>query len=506
MSEYLRGMDISQYTEGQVTAICEYFKNQGTPLSVAQVELTSGTTSMLTSYINDLGYRVYPEIIKTIADIKENNLNLGYYAYLYPYNGEPGWATVEEQGQAFVEAYRQVQNELGITPDCKIMIDIESGAFSPKTSGVTATPSLIKNMVDIFTETINQELGPQEYVVYSSASFISGQFGEIDTNKYGVIVSDVSGKLFDMYQITYPTESYTPIAYWKYPNNWGNNWTGVQFNYGGAQDYDIYTNDILISNKAKQTQPILFKDGDYVKLKPNTSLFAPNKIPSTDKGPQYIVCDVNGNDYKLHPINQWVTDNELKLIKSYSPENNTPQSNNLSKGWDGLDLLTKAALYIGSNEGFGQNDDGYPWDGNTIGYSTSNYQQYSNGPLNIPISQEEGIELVINYLKANINTWNNDIINGGLNLNELSDNQLIALYDFGYQTGGGDHLLLELCQCIATRSAAYNPTFGSFLLHANDGVRARRHREWQTYFSGKIHFGGAVNQLPSQYINIIDNL
>ena len=501
MSEYLRGMDISQYTEGQVTAICEYFKNQGTPLSVAQVELTGGTTD--DAIVNGTA--------QSVKDVIANGLYLGYYAFLYPYL--PGYHTIEQQANEFVSVYKS----LGIKPHCKIMVDIEEDSFTQLGIDIEKESennpqrrdyfrTLINEMLEEFTNIVDSQLGKQEYVVYASLSFINEFFTYIDTEKYGLIISDVPFGVYSMDQVTYPEYPATPIGYNPSDNNWGNNWTGLQFKYGNAQDYDVYTNNILISELQNNINPILFKNGDYVKLKPNTLLFAPNKIPSTDKGPQYIVCDVNGNDYKLHPINQWVTGNELKLIKSYSPENNTPQSNNLSKGWDGLDLLTKAALYIGSNEGFGQNDDGYPWDGNTIGYSTSNYQQYSNGPLNIPISQEEGIELVINYLKANINTWNNDITSGGLNLSELSDNQLIALYDFGYETGGGDHLLLELCQCIATRSDAYNPTFGSFLKGAGAGVQARRYREWQTYFSGKIHFGGAVNELPSQYINIVENL
>ena len=102
MSEYLRGVDISQYYPGQVSKLCEYFFNQGTPLNVAQVELTCGTTIELTT--NQC-------IIDVIKDIKSNNLKLGYYAYIYPYAGE-GSATLSEQGEALANAYNQVKKKL----------------------------------------------------------------------------------------------------------------------------------------------------------------------------------------------------------------------------------------------------------------------------------------------------------------------------------------------------------------------------------------------------------
>lgn len=235
-SQYLYGMDISSYFEGQVANMCNYFSQQGTPLSIAQVELTCGTTNQLNDAHN---------IQAVIQDVKSNGLNLGYYAYLYPYASH--YYTVEEQANAFVEAYNQVQNSLGITPDCQIMIDIEQGAFSAL--GVEPTEELVADMVNSFITTVNNQLGSQEYVVYSSASFISSYFGAIDTSECGVIVSSVQTKNnIPMDDITYPESNYTPIDYSNYPNNWGNDWTGVQFAYGAEQDYDIYTSDILTNN------------------------------------------------------------------------------------------------------------------------------------------------------------------------------------------------------------------------------------------------------------------
>lgn len=232
-SEYLRGIDLSYYYEGAITDICNYFLSKGTPLSIAQVELVSGTTETYSGNAN---------IQDAIIDIKNNNLKLGYYAFLYPYTY--GYANIEEQAHAFVDVYLKIKDILGITPDCKIMIDIELGAF--QALGVTPSADIVTNMINTFVQIVNASLGVQEYVVYSSASFISEYFSQIDPSKYGLIVSSVqTANSIPMNQIIFPTKNYTPLDYNDYPNNWGNKWTGVQFAFGSEQDYDIYTNAIL---------------------------------------------------------------------------------------------------------------------------------------------------------------------------------------------------------------------------------------------------------------------
>ena len=232
-SEYLRGIDLSCYYEGAITNICNYFLSQGTPLSIAQVELVSGTTE---------NYGENANIQDAIIDIKNNNLKLGYYAFLYPYTY--GYANIEEQAYAFVDVYLKIKDILGIIPDCKIMIDIELGAF--QALGVTPSVDIVTNMVNTFVRIVNTSLGVQEYVVYSSASFVSEYFSQIDSSKYGLIVSSVkTANSIPMNQIIFPTKNYTPLDYNDYPNNWGNKWTGVQFAFGSEQDYDIYTNAIL---------------------------------------------------------------------------------------------------------------------------------------------------------------------------------------------------------------------------------------------------------------------
>ncbi|MGL4450668.1 MAG: hypothetical protein ACRCTZ_05710, partial [Sarcina sp.] len=136
-----------------------------------------------------------------------------------------------------------ILNSTNIKPNCKIMIDIEAGAFT----AMSPSAEYIQSMVETFVNTVNSQLGEQEYVVYASASFISKYFSKIDSSKYGLIVSSVAtGNNQPMTAITYPEYPYSPICYNDYPNNWGNNWTGVQFAFGAEQDYDIYKNDFLI--------------------------------------------------------------------------------------------------------------------------------------------------------------------------------------------------------------------------------------------------------------------
>lgn len=292
MSEYLRGVDISQYYPGQVSKLCEYFFNQGTPLNVAQVELTCGTTIELTT--NQC-------IIDVIKDIKSNNLKLGYYAYIYPYAGE-GSATLSEQGEALANAYNQVKKNLNITPDCKIMIDIEKEAF--QLFDITPTPSLINEMVTEFVSRVDSILGKQEYVVYSSRAGINEFFSEIDISTYGLIVSAPTLTNAPMTVIKYPLTDYT-IS--EYESNWGNNWTGVQFAFGIEEDYDIYTKDILIKNNSLTV-------GDYVKLLDTSKNFAPNLIPSSDKDVNYVIESINGSMCKLSKINKWVDFEFLELV------------------------------------------------------------------------------------------------------------------------------------------------------------------------------------------------
>lgn len=236
MSQYLYGFDMSHYFSGQVEDLCTYYKEQGTPLSVGQVEIISGTTNSV----------LYEGVYSVIQDIKNNGLKLGYYAFLYPYAS--GYATVSQQAQVFVEAYNYIKDNLGYTPDLKIMIDIELGPFQEL--DVEPTCELVAQMVQEFVKTVNSELGEQEYIVYSSASFISSYFKDIDTTTYDLAVSAVAPiDSIPMTEISYPTSDYTPIGYSDYPNNWGDNWVACQFAFGADQDYDIFTEDALISSE-----------------------------------------------------------------------------------------------------------------------------------------------------------------------------------------------------------------------------------------------------------------
>lgn len=475
MEQYLNGVDISTYKSGEVDRLCEYFKSVGTPLSIAQVEVTGGTYNDTVKY----------ETEKTILDVVNNGLHLGYYAFLYPEG--PGLSTAEQQAKAFVNVYREIKEKHGITPDCKIMIDVEESGF--KEVNIEPSTEMVTHLINTFANVVDSELGKQEYVVYASASFISAYYGEIDPNKYGVIVSSIEGT-YSMEEINYPKYPYTPINYSKYPNNWGDDWTGVQFNFGYEEDYDIYKESFLINDKSIPVIPS-FKNGDYVKLTANTAYFAPDIIPEKFKLKNYKIINTFKNQYELSEINRYLYGDELKKI-TINPPTSTKHTTQTS-GDINASLLEKAAVMIALDEGFSRipYDYGVGEAGHSAGYGT-NVDQFSSSDY--PLSPMFAWDTLLRVLREEYIPICDKAIEKYFG-DTLTECQKCAIYTFGYNlTGYVDDLVQRL-----SINDSWENTFSHFLIPSS--LYGRRRRSWNTFVNNKFDlFMSNVSILPNEEI------
>lgn len=438
---------------------------------------------------------------------RANGFKTGFYFFVY-WNASP-----RVQAEEFLKFIR------GKTSDTRFFLDIEGATERYGSDYCSSLDILAQEIIEEMKNICKEEgliLNDDSFGIYCPGSFAVQM--PVSTQKYGLWIADPNiGHLPQYDNIPRATVGGQSVEF--------NNWIGWQWNTTGINgalgsnslDVDVFKDSAylntpviigstsgVIGTTGHITKPA-YTVGEYVKLAPNTLKFAPNKIANKDKGVKYKIKNTSEDLYELAPINQYVTENEITLISTPQPIINTPNNNTGSPAWNDLSLLTKTAIFIGSNEGFSPGS--YP-SGGAIGYSTSQYQQFMQG-MSIPISPLDGIKIVERWLEPNISQWNSYIEAGGLQLDQLSDDQKIALYDFGYNTGGGDNLLYELCQCIATRQDTYANTFGSFCAVSNpadqQGIDNRRRTEYTMYFD-KLTFGGAISQLPDEYYNIVKNL
>ena len=138
-------------------------------------------------------------------------------------------------------------------------------------------------------------------------------------------------------------------------------------------------------------------------------------------------------------------------------------------------------------------------------------------PYSQPINQSEAFQVSLNYLNetpnggtSNFEVWNNTLNNAGLT--NLTSYQLVALYDFAYNAGSGS--LYQLASNIAQCGDINNPPAELFNVYTqpgtpdHHGLELRRSREWQTYCTGNIYFGGNITgaTLPSEYVNMVQSM
>ena len=446
------------------------------------------------------------------TNARNNNFKTGFYFFVY-WNASP-----KAQAQEF---FNNIQGKIS---DTRFFLDIESkteayGDDSCKSIDILAQ-EIIQEMQQL---ALNQNLTLKDdaFAIYSPSSFATIESNSLE--KYGLWLADTNIS-------NEPTESSIPWAIVNGKYVTFKNWIGWQWNTTGINgalglpslDVDVFKEECYLTTAvtigtttgtigSKTTETIASKStsdnlsvGDYIKIISGTN-FAPNLIPSSDKGIKYTIDSIDGSMCKLSGINEWVNFEFLNLIQSSTPvKPKSPSTNSNNLSWDNLPLETKTAIFIASNEGFSPGS--YP-SGGEIGYSTGNYQQYMQG-IKLPITPMNGITLIERWISPQISTWNKWINHGGLSLNNLTDNQKIALYDFAYNTGGAI-VLSQLSNCISTRTATFNNTFGSFEYVSNptfqQGIDNRRKSEFNMYFNGPS-FGSSVSELPSQYYTFIKNL
>ena len=433
------------------------------------------------------------------------NFKIGYYFWVY--------SNVDPKIQA-QEYFNLVKDKKA---NCKLMLDVELGSVENTSTGIPygyynnmtieeITIGIIEELKILMSASGLSNINDKDFIVYSSRDFFEKNLANI-LDKYLLWVADPTGVI--------PNIDTTIIC-----NGETLNWVGYQWmqnkpftGVGASCDLDVFKSAAFFST------PIIFgkstgslSDGEVHALKVGTEVkitsgrnFAPNLIPSNDKGIKYTVDSIDGSMCKLNGINEWVNFEFLNLIQSLNPiKHKSPSTNSNNLSWDNLPLETKTSIFIASNEGFSPGS--YP-SGGEIGYSTGNYQQYMQG-IKLPITPMNGITLIERWISPQISTWNKWINDGGLNLDNLTDNQKIALYDFAYNTGGAT-ILSQLTNCISTRTATFDNTFGSFEYVSNpayqQGIDNRRKSEFNMYFNGPS-FGSSVSELPSQYYTLIKNL
>lgn len=478
------------------------------------VELTKyQDTQVDFNYLRELGYNTvilecgsgFSKVSKDIplpkfethyAQAKAANFNIGFYFWFFN-NVEP-----QKQAQEF---YNFIN---GKETNCKFIFDVESGSILGANYNGQSIDSLVQETVESMKSIFKQNgliLEDNDFIIYSSRSFAVNNLTE-SLQKYGCWIADPNG--------TPPTYNET-ISYGGYTFNWiGCQWTqNTPINGVGQEcDLDVFKDELYFDKPIiiGQTQGQIgtgqsiqhpkFIDGEYVKLKTSTLYFAPNKIPNTDKGPKYIIDKVNGNQYKLKPINEWVTANELKLIESVenNSNNNSNSTGNSPSWWNNLDFYTKLGIYIGTFEGYISTVSG-----GEIGYFT-NADNWSGGYM----SPQQALEYAISYIKSNEQYYKNTMRNFGLDPDQLNENQLFALYDAGYNLTTDSYC--KLISKIANDNIQ-NPQLSDFTSFDTNGggqvgnLLTRRESEWRIYTTGVITFWDSYYGIPQEYRTLLEN-
>lgn len=230
--------------------------------------------------------------------------NIGFYFWFYN-NVSP-----QDQAQEFVNFIS------GKTSNCKFFIDLESGSMLSSTNyNNESLDTLIQEMVESMKSICAKQgliLQDSDFGIYCPRSYAVQV--PVSLSKYLLWLScPVS---------TIPDETDTPPSY--QGMNFSN-WAGWQWDITNL-DRDIFQSTAYFSSPVTigKTQGTVsssnsLKVGDYVKLLDTATNFAPNLIPSNDKGINYTIESIDGSMCKLSGINEWVNFEFLNLIHSKTP-------------------------------------------------------------------------------------------------------------------------------------------------------------------------------------------
>lgn len=230
--------------------------------------------------------------------------NIGFYFWFYN-NVSP-----QDQAQEFVNFIS------GKTSNCKFFIDLESGSMLSSTNyNNESLDTLIQEMVESMKSICAEQgliLQDSDFGIYCPRSYAVQV--PVSLSKYLLWLScPVS---------TIPDETDTPPSY--QGMNFSN-WAGWQWDITNL-DRDVFQSTAYFSNPVTigKTQGNVsslgsLQVGDYVKLLDTATNFAPNLIPSSDKGINYTIESIDGSMCKLSEINKWVNFEFLNLIHSKNP-------------------------------------------------------------------------------------------------------------------------------------------------------------------------------------------
>lgn len=470
-------------------------------LNVYKSELEKWAKKGTDISVMHLGYGTTPTPTnETIAGyVKELGMELAYYWFVYGYTGEGAFqATYFEQGATFGNTVKSLESK-GFKTPFKLAIDVEGSGYPgiPVPSGDDMYIA-IKDFINGF----NSVLQDKEFIIYSYLDFSKTNFNkklsELCDSEW-ISTSNAGNPFEDENPMIVQERLHSGLSD---ALNWcGNNWCGWQYEedvddvtgVGKLVDLSGFNEKFYAKNKGNVTvKQIDFKCGSYVKLKSNCDVFAAIKIPNNDKNKPFIINSINNSECSLIGLSELVFANELKLVER--KEKNTQiipkKSNGGYPAWDSLNFYTKLGLYIGTWEGYTP----YETRGE-IGYSTD-ASNWSGGLM----SREEALIYAIQYIKANESYYHNTMRNYGLDPDKLTENQLFALYDAGYNLK--TNAFINLIKGIVSSNG--QPAEDVFTIHADlSQTKLRRASEWEIYTADEITFWNSYDALPSQYRSIV---
>ena len=253
--------------------------------------------------------------------------------------------------------------------------------------------------------------------------------------------------------------------------------------------YPIYdlTEQTIYNIPANQTTEYLFKTSEYACI-----LFNNNNVSNWPLQTGFV--SLTDGSFGLNGSSGTSTPSGTS-----SPSGTSTPSGTSSPSTGNASLVELTAIYIGSFEGFAASPYyfGVGPDAHSIGYG-SHYTPQAFP--NLPITKQEGFNYLMNYLKTNIPSWNNDI-SEYLDVSSLSDCQLVALYDFAYNEG--PNWLPALSQKLS-QNDSFSNTFENW--EEPSSLAYRREQEWKTYTNNEYFFGNCIYSLPNQYISLANSL
>lgn len=251
---------------------------------------------------------------------------VGYYFWVY--------SNVDPKLQA-KEFYNLIK---GKQIDCKFILDVETGSVKNTQTGIPygyyngmsiddITIGIIEEFKNLVLESGLSNVSNQDFVVYSSRDFLINNLKK-SMGKYNLWIADPIGTIPNIDEKIVCDGIDINWVGWQWVQDIPFNGVGTSCDFDVFKDNMFFENSIVLGeSKGKiagggniPIKSIVYKNGEYVKLKSGCKEFAPNKILPLDKKRDYkIITILNQNEeelYELDSINQYVMADEIKIIQS----------------------------------------------------------------------------------------------------------------------------------------------------------------------------------------------